>query len=149
VHPAHPATGAHPAHPATGAHPAHPATGGIQPIPAGYRPSQAQPAQAAAPVQAAQPVLFVLSGPRTGHRLPLHHGFVIGKAPGSHLVLDHDGFASGQHAMILMDARGNCTLVDQGSTNGTFVNGVRVTQVALTHGVAIRVGSTELRFLAQ
>ena len=58
-------------------------------------------------------------------------------------------FASSQHAQILMDTAGNCTLYDQGSTNGTFVNGVRVSQYALTHGVAIRVGSTELRFLAQ
>jgi pSer/pThr/pTyr-binding forkhead associated (FHA) protein len=108
----------------------------------------AAPAVHAAPAPAA-PHLYVLSGPRTGQRIPLHNGFTIGKAPGSHLLLDQDGFASSAHAAITMDARGTCTLVDRGSTNGTFVNGIRVTQVVLTHGMAVRVGSTELRFLTQ
>jgi hypothetical protein len=110
----------------------------IQPLTGGYRPA------------AVQPVFYVMNGPRTGQRIALHHGFLVGKAPGCHLVLDGDGFASSQHAMILMDQLGNCTLTDQGSTNGTFVNGVRITApVALSHGMAIRVGSTELRFLTQ
>jgi hypothetical protein len=110
----------------------------IQPLSGGYQPA------------AAQPVFYVMNGPRTGQRIALHHGFAIGKAPGCHLVLDGDGFASSHHAMVLMDQLGNCTLTDQGSTNGTFVNGIRITApVALSHGVAIRVGSTELRFLTQ
>jgi pSer/pThr/pTyr-binding forkhead associated (FHA) protein len=60
-----------------------------------------------------------------------------------------DGYTSSQHAQVGMDGLGNCVLYDRGSTNGTFVNGVPVREVALTHGAAIRVGSTELRFLAQ
>jgi hypothetical protein len=116
-------------------------------------PGAAAPAPAAAAPAAPGPVtgpqLYMMTGPRTGERIKLRHGFMIGKQPGCDLVLDQDGFASSQHAQILMDAGGNCVLMDQGSTNGTFVNGVRVTQYALTHGVAIRVGSTELRFLAQ
>ncbi len=91
----------------------------------------------------------MMSGPRTGERIALRHGFTMGKAPGSDLMLDQDGFASTNHAHILMDAAGTCTLIDLGSTNGTFVNGVRVSQYTLSHGVAIRVGSTDVRFLAQ
>ncbi len=112
------------------------APGAIQPVAVGHRPS-------------VQPCLYVLSGPLTGQRLPLHHGYLIGKAPDCHMSLAHDGFASGHHAQILMDALGNCSLVDQGSTNGTFINGVRVTESRLSDGMAIRCGSTELRFLAQ
>jgi pSer/pThr/pTyr-binding forkhead associated (FHA) protein len=78
----------------------------------------------------------------------LRHGFVIGKAPGADLQID-DGYTSTQHAMILMDRVGNCMVQDRGSTNGTFVNGVRVAEMSLTHGMAIKIGSTELRFLAQ
>ena len=44
---------------------------------------------------------------------------------------------------------GACVLYDRGSTNGTYVNGVRVTQTALQHGLVIKIGSTELTFLAE
>jgi pSer/pThr/pTyr-binding forkhead associated (FHA) protein len=89
-----------------------------------------------------------MSGPRTGERIPLLHGFTIGKAPTSNLVLE-DGYTSTQHAQVGMDHFGNCRLYDRNSTNGTFVNGVRVTEVVLDHGMSVRIGSTELRFLAQ
>jgi hypothetical protein len=121
----------------------------MQPGPTGAVVPAPVAAPAAAPAPVVGPQLYFMTGPRTGERIALRHGFLIGKQPGCDLVLDQDGFASSQHAQILMDQAGNCTLVDKGSTNGTFVNGVRVTQYALTHGVAIRVGSTELRFLAQ
>ena len=114
-----------------------------------FRKKQAPPS--APPVAApptSGPALLVLTGPRAGQRIPLLHGFTIGKAPNSHLVLD-DGYTSGQHAQVAMDQLGNCRLYDRGSTNGTFVNGVRVTEVALDHGMSVRIGSTELRFLAQ
>jgi len=93
--------------------------------------------------------LYVMSGPRGGQRLPLRHGFAIGKDKRCDLQID-DGYTSAQHAVILMDAHGNCAVQDRGSTNGTFVNGVRVNgQAPLHHGVTIRIGSTDLRFLAQ
>jgi hypothetical protein len=100
------------------------------------------------PAPVAGPVLLVMSGPRTGERVPLQHGFTIGKAPTSNLVID-DGYISTQHAQVGMDQFGNCRLYDRNSTNGTFVNGVRVTEVVLDHGMSVRIGSTELRFLAQ
>lgn len=124
---------------------------GAAPATAGMPAAAPAPAPAAPAVQAPiyGPQLFLMSGPNAGQRIALRHGFTMGKAPGSDLMLDQDSFASTNHAHILMDAAGNCTLVDKGSTNGTFVNGVRVSEYALTHGVAIRVGSTDVRFLAQ
>jgi len=66
------------------------------------------------------PVMFLMSGPRTGERLYLRHGFTIGKAPTCDLVID-DGFTSSVHAQIGMDTFGNCRLYDNNSTNGVYV----------------------------
>jgi hypothetical protein len=112
--------------------------------PAGYPSAPPQPV--AAPTSG--PRLYVMTGPRSGETLALRHGFMIGAAPTNDFVIA-DGFASGQHAQLGVDAQGNCWIADLGSTNGTFVNGVRVTQKALDHGVSVRIGSTEIRFLAQ
>jgi hypothetical protein len=108
----------------------------------------APPMAAAAPPSIAGPRLYVMSGPLAGQTLGLRHGFTIGKAPGCDLQID-DGYTSGQHAQIGMDHFGNCRLYDRGSTNGSFVNGVRVTEYALEHGNTVKIGSTELRFLVQ
>lgn len=125
--------------------------------PAGAPPAP-QPAASVAPAAPAAPVppaatpgacLYVMSGPQAGQRLPLRHGFTIGKAPGCDLSLAHDGYGSTHHAQIVVDAAGGCVLVDRGSTNGTFVNGVRITEQRLFDGMAIRCGSTDLRFLQQ
>ena len=116
---------------------------GPKPVAAGVAPAMPA-AVAAGPV----PHLMFLSGPRTGERLSLRNGFLIGKQPGCDLLIE-DGYTSSQHAQIGMDHFGNCRLYDTGSTNGTFVNGVRVTEYVLEHGVSVRIGSIELRFLAQ
>ncbi|HEX4420634.1 MAG TPA: FHA domain-containing protein [Kofleriaceae bacterium] len=113
------------------------------------KPPSQPPAVAPPPVApVAGPALLVISGPLAGQRIALANGFTIGKAPGSNLVID-DGYASTQHAQVGMDQFGNCRLYDRNSTNGTFVNGVRITEVVLDHGMSVRIGSTELRFLAQ
>lgn len=105
------------------------------------------PAPVAAPVGPG-PCLLILTGPRAGERVALRNGFLIGKQPGTDLQID-DGFTSSMHAQIAMDQFGNCRIYDQGSTNGTFVNGVRITDYVLENGVSMRIGSTELRFLSQ
>ena len=111
-----------------------------------------QPPVVAAPIAQAPvvtgPRLYVVSGPRAGEEIALRHGFLIGKQAGCDLMID-DGYTSSQHAQIGMDHFGNCRVYDRGSTNGTFVNGQRVTEYALEHGMSLRIGSTELRFLAQ
>jgi FHA domain len=94
------------------------------------------------------PSLYIASGPRTGQRVVLFHGFTIGKAPLSALPID-DGYSSTHHAQIAVDDRGYCTIYDLGSTNGTYVNGVRITSIALEHGATVRIGATELRFLSE
>ena len=97
---------------------------------------------------AAVPHLMFLSGPRAGERVALFHGFSVGKAPNCTLVIE-DGYTSGFHAQFSVDHFGNCRIFDQQSTNGSFVNGVRITDYALENGVTVRIGATDLRFLAQ
>lgn len=68
----------------------------------------------------------------------------IGRRSDCSVVLD-DIKASRAHAEVRM-AGGDYVLSDRGSTNGTFVNGVRITQHALRDGDEIRVGSSTLTF---
>lgn len=125
-----------------------------QPMPGQAMPGQAMPGQPHAPVPGLLPngrpipVLLIMSGPRTGERHMLFNGFLIGKQPGCHLLFE-DGYTSSQHAQIGMDAHGQCRIYDRGSTNGTYVNGVRITESHLQHGLVIKIGSTEIRFLAE
>jgi pSer/pThr/pTyr-binding forkhead associated (FHA) protein len=94
------------------------------------------------------PTLLVMTGPLAGKRLYVRNGFLIGKQPGCDLQID-DQYASSQHCQIGMDAAGNCKLYDRGSTNGTLLNGVPVTEAVLQNGVTIRIGGVEIRFLTQ
>ena len=103
------------------------------------------PAMPAAGIAPGAPIFIIMTGPQTGQRLALKHGFTIGKAPGSDLDLSHDGFASTNHAVVHFDGAA-WQLVDRGSTNGTYVNGNRVQQVRLDPGTTVRLGSTEVRF---
>jgi hypothetical protein len=113
-------------------------------------PQQGQAGQPAAAAPVLPPgkagTLYILSGPRQGQTVPLRHGFTIGKTQGCDLLVE-DGYASGYHAQFQLDQRGACTVVDMNSTNGTFVNGVRTTRQQLTHGMTVRVGHTEVRYL--
>src|SRR5512143_753000 len=69
----------------------------------------------------------------------------IGRASSNDIVLS-DQFSSGCHAAVVPTERGYA-LVDQGSKNGTFLNGRRVSgEVALARGDEVLVGSTRFYF---
>lgn len=93
--------------------------------------------------------LRVQGGPGlpTGKRIDLSAATVIGREDGVGIRLDADEFASGQHARIDSRADG-IWIEDLGSTNGTFVNGERVTAQRLQSGDVVRVGQTELELEA-
>jgi pSer/pThr/pTyr-binding forkhead associated (FHA) protein len=122
-----------------------------------------RPAGAPAPVAAPQPTAPVAGrrgrsqdqprGPRTlvvtdgslrGTTLTLGQAPVlIGRAPECTLVLDDD-FASGRHARLFPQG-GAWIAEDLGSTNGTFLGGVRLTEpTRVEPGVPVRVGRTVL-----
>jgi sigma-B regulation protein RsbU (phosphoserine phosphatase) len=69
----------------------------------------------------------------------------IGRSSSNDVVLS-DQFSSGCHAVVKPTARGYA-LVDQGSKNGTFVNGRRVSgEIDLARGDEILIGSTRFYF---
>jgi hypothetical protein len=70
----------------------------------------------------------------------------IGRGGSNDLVVDGDEFASTRHARVA--PRGDGVWVeDLGSTNGTYVNGAKLTRPRkLEPGDVVRVGETELRF---
>lgn len=83
----------------------------------------------------------------TGDRFTLgEHIVSIGRRPESNIVLA-DPNVSRSHAEIRPQGDG-FLLVDLGSTNGTKVNGVRVSQHMLVDGDEIAFGNTRMRFEA-
>ena len=70
----------------------------------------------------------------------------VGRGGANDIELRGDGFASARHAVFRPRADG-VWLEDAGSTNGTFVNGIRIERARkLAAGDIVRVGETDLRF---
>lgn len=70
----------------------------------------------------------------------------LGRSSENDLVLEADDFASVQHARI-EPRRDGVWVEDLDSTNGTFVNGIKLSRPQkLTPGDVIRVGETDLRY---
>lgn len=110
-------------------------------------PSPAAPAKGVKERRRAKARL-VLHGKGKGRRKrswELGEEAVIGRA-GECAVTLGDEFVSNLHARVYRQ-RGRYYLEDLGSTNGTYVNGRRITYpVELRGGDKIRVGRTELEF---
>jgi pSer/pThr/pTyr-binding forkhead associated (FHA) protein len=72
----------------------------------------------------------------------------VGRSSANDIELRSDGFASASHARF-EPRRDGVWLEDVGSTNGTFVNGVRLDEPRkLAPGDLVRVGETDLRYEA-
>jgi hypothetical protein len=72
----------------------------------------------------------------------------VGRGGQNDLALENDEFASARHVRI-DPRRDGVWAHDLGSTNGTYVNGIRIDRPRkLVQGDLIRVGETELRFEA-
>ncbi|HZR94838.1 MAG TPA: FHA domain-containing protein [Gaiellaceae bacterium] len=70
----------------------------------------------------------------------------IGRGGQNDVSIDGDEYASARHVRV-EPRRDGVWIHDLGSTNGTYVNGVRVDRPRkLVDGDVVRVGETELRF---
>ncbi len=89
--------------------------------------------------------LRVLAGPYKGRIFTFtqHDTFLIGRSNDAHLCLPDDRFFSRHHCLLEIDPP-RCFLRDLGSTNGTFVNGQRVSETFLKHGDRIQGGESVL-----
>ncbi len=93
--------------------------------------------------------LVVVSSPalRTHEEHTIDSGpLLVGRDAENDVALIRDEFSSGRHARF-EPRRDGVWVEDTGSTNGTYVNGVRVTAPRkLSPGDVIRIGETDLRF---
>jgi len=93
--------------------------------------------------------LLVVSSPalRTGEEHSIDsRPLLVGRDGDNDVPLVRDEFSSGRHARF-EPRRDGVYVEDIGSTNGTFVNGVRLTAPKkLSSGDVVRIGETDLRF---
>jgi pSer/pThr/pTyr-binding forkhead associated (FHA) protein len=70
----------------------------------------------------------------------------IGRSASADVAFD-DGGVSRRHAVVMTRTDGCVEVLDDGSLNGTFVNGERVRRQVLEHGDVLTVGRRSLRYL--
>ncbi|HEY7961040.1 MAG TPA: FHA domain-containing protein [Solirubrobacteraceae bacterium] len=89
--------------------------------------------------------LEVISGVAPGSTLVVEDELVIGRHATGAGRLAEDEEISRQHARISREATGNYAIEDLGSSNGTFVNGLRIQSPrVLAVGDSIETGATTL-----
>ena len=110
-----------------------------------------RPALAGGPIgQAIRPGrLVVIMSPvlELGEEYELNSApITVGRGGQNDVALENDEFASARHVRI-EPRRDGVWVHDLGSTNGSYVNGIRIDRPRkLVQGDLIRVGETELRF---
>jgi len=87
------------------------------------------------------PALVITAPPAAARTIEVRRPIVVGRGAQVDITLE-DAFASDRHARFDTTA-GRLFVHDLGSTNGTMVNGERVTErTALSAGDAVRIGGT-------
>ncbi|WP_213954122.1 MULTISPECIES: FHA domain-containing protein [unclassified Variovorax] len=93
------------------------------------------------------PKLIVMTHPGKTKLVPLAAADTrIGRANSNDVVIDSDR-VSRFHATLTVES-GAVWIRDLDSSNGTFVNGHRITSRALSNGDTILIGDCQMRFLA-
>ncbi len=89
--------------------------------------------------------LKVIAGPQIGRVFTFdqHETFLIGRSEAAHFCLPEDRFFSRNHCLLEI-APPQIFIRDLGSTNGTYVNGLRVEATHLKSGDRIQGGETVL-----
>ena len=91
-------------------------------------------------------VVYMSAGPKYLKHVKLKQGVTrIGKNPTSDVVIDADPLVSGDHAIIVMSPDG-FVISDNNSSNGTFVNDLKITKQDLMDNDLILMGKTVLKF---
>lgn len=70
--------------------------------------------------------------------------YTVGTGPDCDVILA-DEYASRLHAHVWRDERGRIWVEDLGSTNGTWVNGLRILDARIIYpGDTLRIGRTDI-----
>jgi pSer/pThr/pTyr-binding forkhead associated (FHA) protein len=88
-------------------------------------------------------ILEAVSGPVLGRRIEVRGGSIvrIGRTGKSDHPIAEDGYLSGLHFSVECDGA-QCRVRDLGSSNGTFVNGSRVTEQVVQEGDSVVAGGS-------
>lgn len=87
----------------------------------------------------------ITAGPQQGVSVPVEPTINLGRAADSTLLLDDD-YSSARHAQLVQRDAATWVITDLQSTNGTYVNGKRVTTpMPVTVGDVVRIGKTLMR----
>jgi pSer/pThr/pTyr-binding forkhead associated (FHA) protein len=87
----------------------------------------------------------IVNGVKAGMVFPLQGNVItIGREPGRDLQMDFDPTVSRRHARLERQGT-QWVLIDEGSRNGSFVNGRPVQQQPVQVGDVLRFGNTEVR----
>lgn len=91
-------------------------------------------------------ILEVLEGPLTGRRIEVYpgHNISFGRTVKADIAVPGDGYMSGRHFAV--ENTGDTLFVhDLGSSNGTFVNGIRVDRAPAGPQDLVAAGSSKFR----
>lgn len=111
----------------------------------GAETTQVIPPAAAPPAARKNHALLLLQTPEGPRAIPLEStAIAIGRGLNNDVILE-DSRVSRHHAQLRYRQR-RFWITDLGSTNGTFVNGARVSETALRDGDTISLGGLELTF---
>lgn len=112
-------------------------------------PSGANGTAASAPITASQPRLVATMGVYSGTIFPLNAnggGMTVGRDPSNSIMLGNDTTVSRRHASLRVED-GTCIVTDEGSSNGVYVNGVRISgSQSIRPGDEVQIGNTRFRF---
>src|SRR5438132_13437424 len=88
-------------------------------------------------------ILEATAGPVAGRKIQAPAGATIrvGRTAKSDYALGEDSYLSGQHFAVEFDGA-ECRIRDLGSSNGTFVNGDRITDHVLHEGDSVAAGGS-------
>ena len=90
--------------------------------------------------------LAVTKGRELGKEFVIDKGLLrIGSKKENDVVIADDTVS--RHHAVIEEKKGQYIIRDLESTNGTFVNGLRVSEAFLNEGSIIKLGNTELRFI--
>ncbi len=94
-------------------------------------------------------LLEIVAGPRAGSKYPLDAAaLTVGRSSTASVAFPEDNFLSGTHCSFQSTPEG-VLLRDLNSTNGTFLNGQRITQSQPRPGDLITAGSITMRIVVE
>lgn len=88
-------------------------------------------------------VLEAVAGPIAGRRIEVRAGSILrlGRTARSDYAIGEDSYLSGQHFAVECDGT-QARVRDLGSSNGTFVNGDRITEIQVREGDSLMAGES-------